>query len=37
MVSGPETFVVDPLGPVCWGMGSWIRFVSAHPTDAHSN
>ena len=34
-MSDTKALAVDPLGPVCWGMGPpLIRPVLAHPTDA---
>lgn len=37
MVFGIEMFVVDPLGPVCLGVGPWMRLVPTRPRDARSD
>lgn len=37
MVFGIKMFVVDPLGPVCLGVGPWIGLVPTRPRDAQSD
>ena len=37
-MSGTGMFAVDPLGPVCWGVGApWAGFFPAWATDAQSD